>query len=322
MDNVVAHAEEVIKRGSESFAAAARLFDRETREHAYMLYAWCRHCDDLIDGQVLGFRQSTPTREEQHQTLQQLRARTRAALAGEPTDDPVFLGLQRVNEACGLGKDHPLEMLDGFEMDATGRRYRDFDDLLDYCYHVAGVVGAMMARVMGVRDPGALTRAVDLGLAFQLTNICRDVQEDAANGRIYLPESWLEEAGVPLDPAAFPDHTAQLAEVSQRVLDEAERYYDSARYGICYLPWKCAWAVYSALLIYREIGVIVAARGQHAWHSRVGAGSMRKLLLVGKGGLAAAKLKLVPPAGPRPEDLWCHTATLGDPGPRLFFRGP
>ena len=92
---------------------------------------------------------------------------------------------------------YPLEHLDGFVMDVEGREYHTLTDTVEYCYHVAGVVGVMMAYIMGVRDEPTLDRATDLGLAFQLTNICRDVVEDAEVGRVYLPLDWLTEAGVP-----------------------------------------------------------------------------------------------------------------------------
>ena len=92
-----------------------------------------------------------------------------------------------------------------------GHRYLTLDDTLLYSYHVAGVVGAMMASIMGVRDPSILKRAVDLGIAFQLTNISRDVMEDAADDRIYLPSDWLAAEGVASEPGRFPGHEAELS---------------------------------------------------------------------------------------------------------------
>jgi phytoene/squalene synthetase len=197
VDQVVEQGRAIIEKGSKSFAAAARLFDPSTRASAYLLYAWCRHCDDQTDDQELGFGASRLQASEGRLRLDRLRAQTLRTLSGEPVDDPIFAGLQRVVADSEIPHRYPLEHLDGFLMDIEGRQYRSFGDTMEYCYHVAGVVGVMMAYVMGVRDEPTLDRATDLGLAFQLTNICRDVMEDAKVGRVYLPRDWLDEAGVP-----------------------------------------------------------------------------------------------------------------------------
>ena len=196
MDEIVDYCRERIEKGSKSFAAAARLFDPDTRAYAYMLYAWCRHCDDVIDDQELGFARRGAARQAALARLEMLRDKTRRALAGD-ADEPVFAALQRVATEKALNEANLIEHLDGFAMDVSGRKYLTFDDTLSYCYHVAGVVGLMMANIMGVRDAPTLDRACDLGIAFQLTNIARDVMEDAAAGRVYLPAAWLRDAGVP-----------------------------------------------------------------------------------------------------------------------------
>ncbi|HSN54694.1 MAG TPA: squalene/phytoene synthase family protein, partial [Candidatus Sulfomarinibacteraceae bacterium] len=170
MRHLADHGQEVIEKGSKSFAAAASLFDPATRDGAYMLYAWCRHCDDQTDDQVLGFGASPLAGDEARARIDRLREMTLSAVAGEPTGDPVFAGLQRVVASAQIPHRYPLEHLDGFVMDVEGRTYDTLDDTLEYCYHVAGVVGVMMAHLMGVRDEPTLDRATDLGLAFQLTN--------------------------------------------------------------------------------------------------------------------------------------------------------
>jgi len=267
-DVIVAHSHEMMRRGSKSFAAAARLFDVGTRRRAYLLYAWCRHCDDQIDGQELGFGHAPLSSDEQLRRLAYLRVRTCDAFAGRPADEPVFSAFQSVARDAEIPQRYALEMLDGLEMDATGAEYRDLSATLLYCYRVAGVVGAMMAIVMGVRDEKTLSQAIDLGIAFQLTNIARDVLDDARNGRCYLPQSWLEEAGVPAGQHADPAHRAALAQVVARLLDEADHYYHSAAQGLAALPFRSAWAVATAAGVYREIGMLVRARGTVAWDSR------------------------------------------------------
>jgi phytoene synthase len=306
MDSVVDHGQAVIEKGSSSFAAAARLFDPATRGRAYMLYAWCRYCDDQTDDQELGFHGTQLSPEEGRARVDRLRAETLRALAGEPTDDPIFAGLQRVVADCEMPHRYPMEHLDGFVMDVEGREYRTLDDTVEYCYHVAGVVGVMMAYVMGVRDEPTLDRATDLGLAFQLTNICRDVVEDAEVGRVYLPLDWLTEAGVAADRVAAPDRRDGVFEVVRRVLFEADRYYRSAWLGISQLPPRSAWAVAAANAVYSDIGRLILERGPHAWDRRASTSKARKISLVlgaGPKSWTARRWGKGPGDEPR-DDLW------------------
>jgi phytoene synthase len=203
---------------------------------------------------------------------------------------------------------HPMELLDGFAMDVAGHRYVDLDDTLKYGYHVAGVVGVMMAHVMGVRERSALLRAADLGIALQLTNIARDVMDDAGAGRVYLPQRWLEEAGVPPEEIAAPRHRPAVFEVVRRLLDEADRYYDSGSQGIRSLTFRSAWAIATARGVYRDIGRVVRARREAAWDERAFVGTGRKLYLAARAfgeALIAVTVARHRPASPR-ENLWTH----------------
>jgi len=150
-DDIVAFSRERIEKGSKSFAAAARLFDPETRNRAYMLYAWCRHCDDTIDDQDLGFAKGGEYTASPAERLAELREKTRLAVHGR-WNEPVFGALARVVSECKIPEQNLMEHLEGFAMDVEERHYGTLEDTLSYCYHVAGVVGVMMAMIMGVRD--------------------------------------------------------------------------------------------------------------------------------------------------------------------------
>ena len=293
MDDIVQQSREIIEKGSKSFAIASRLFDPETRDHATMLYAWCRYCDDVIDGQDMGFGQKTPSKDEQRASLGRLYAETNRAMSGAEMTEPVYLALQRVTRECEIPDQHPLELLEGFAMDVDERQYRSLDETLSYCYHVAGVVGVMMAMIMGVRDTQILHRACDLGLAFQLTNICRDVMEDASVGRIYLPLDWLGDAGVPEHPEQFVHHKAAIYGVVRRVLSEADRYYASSLQGLPYLSLRSAWAIAAARNVYREIGLQIQNRGVTALDSRSIISKNQKMMLVALGGGRALTSRFV-----------------------------
>ena len=195
-------------------------------------------------------------------------------------DDPIFAGLQRVVADCDMPHRYPLEHLDGFVMDVEGREYRTLDDTLEYCYHVAGVVGVMMAYVMGVRDEPTLDRATDLGLAFQLTNICRDVVDDAEVGRVYLPPRLADRGRCSGRQVASPEHRDGVFEVVRRILFEADRYYAVGRLGVSQLPPRSAWAVAAANAVYSDIGRLILERGPRAWDTRTSTSKARKISLV------------------------------------------
>jgi 15-cis-phytoene synthase len=304
-DAVVAASRDSINRGSTSFAAAARLFDRRIRDDASMLYAWCRHCDDEIDGQVLGHGAVGLDPALAAQKLAELEDKTRRAMDGEPVVDPAFAAFQRVALCHGIPAQQPLDLLHGFRMDVEGRTYATLEETLLYAYHVAGVVGVMMAQVMGVRDLTTLRRASDLGIAFQLTNIARDVLEDAKGGRVYLPLEWL---GVATTPAAVADPTNRPAvfAATERLLAAAEPYYASARWGLEALGFRSAWAIAAAHGVYRRIGLNVRAMGAAGMDRRATTGNAAKLALVLRGGLVAARAAMIDRhrAAPPRSGLW------------------
>jgi phytoene synthase len=299
------HATRTIEVGSKSFAAAARLFDPATRRSVLMLYAWCRHCDDVVDGQELGFNLPGGTPCDAGAKLAVLEDQTRRAYAGDAMRDPAFAAFQEVALRHRIDPRFALDHLAGFAMDVQETHYETIEDTLRYCYHVAGVVGLMMASIMGAHEPRVLDRACDLGLAFQLTNIARDIVEDARMGRCYLPAQWLREAGIPHHELADPRHRAQLAKVAARLVDHAEPYYESAGAGIAALPLRSAWAIASARNVYRQIGIVVKRRGAHAWDARAGTGKAAKLWLLAKGAASALGSRFSGPAArPRDPALW------------------
>jgi phytoene synthase len=312
------HATRTIEVGSKSFAAAAKLFDPATRRSVLMLYAWCRHCDDVVDGQELGFNAAPREQFDAADKLELLREQTRRAYAGERMRDPAFAAFQEVALRHEIPQRFAFDHLAGFAMDVEDARYETIEDTLRYCYHVAGVVGLMMASIMGVSDPRVLDRACDLGLAFQLTNIARDIVEDAHIGRCYLPAEWLREAGIPLNDIALPRHRPALAKVAARLVDYAEPYYASAACGLACLPLRSSWAIATARKVYRQIGVVVKRRGLHAWDERAGTSKATKLRLLAEGGVQALSSRLGwlnAAAPPRPADLWQRPGGAGAAAP-------
>ena len=299
---LVAAARDSIAKGSKSFAVAARLFDKPTRERAWLLYAWCRRCDDLADGQVAGHDAQAVA--DPATQLETIRALTRQALAGRPTGDPAFDALGLVAAECAIPHRFIFDLVEGFALDAADWRPRTEEDLYRYCYHVAGAVGCMMAVLMGVppQDDATLDRACDLGIAFQLANIARDICEDDIAGRCYLPVAWLAEMDIPPGEHMKPFYRRRLAVLAKRLATRAEDYEASARVGAAALPFRSAWAVLAAAGIYGDIAREVTARGERAWDHRVVIGKAAKLRWVARALAQARNRGTV--TGTRPAELW------------------
>ena len=279
---LVTHARESIARGSTSFALASRIFDRETRERAWLLYSWCRRCDDIADGQDHGGAMSAV--DDPMERLAFITDLTTRALEGETTGDPAFDALGLVAKECAIPHKYIYDLIEGFALDASGWHPRTEADLLKYCYHVAGAVGCMMAVIMGVdpEDEETLERAADLGKAFQLANIARDISEDDAADRCYIPDDWLVEADIPPGEQMKPHFRSRLADIGWWLADMAQDHEASARIGARKLSFRARWAVLAAAGIYGDIAREVAARGQAAWDRRVVVSRGRKLGWVAK----------------------------------------
>lgn len=263
---------EQLRVGSRSFHAAAYLLPACFREPASALYAFCRIADDAIDG--------VP---DPQRVLPALHRRLDALYAGRPLNCSADRALATVVAQQGIPRELLDALLEGFAWDAQGRRYGDFGEVLDYAARVAGTVGAMMALLMGVRRDDVLARACDLGVAMQLTNIARDVGEDARAGRLYLPEDWLLAAGV--DSEAFlarPEFSPALGHVIERMLGEADTLYRRADSGIAQLPLRCRPAMYAARLLYAEIGREIRRRRCDSVSRRAVVSPARKLVTLAR----------------------------------------
>lgn len=242
------HCKEAIRHGSLSFHAASRLLPGKVRDPALALYAFCRLADDAVD-----------LHHEKPAAVLDLRDRLDAAYRGTPRNAPADRAFTAMIEAHDMPRALPEALIEGFAWDAMERQYDTLSDVRAYSARVAAAVGAMMTVLMGVRDADALARACDLGVAMQLTNICRDVGEDAAEGRLYLPRAMMAEEG--LDPEAFladPRPSEALTTVTRRLLAEATRLYDRAEAGIAALPRAARPGIFAARHIYAGIGAEVA----------------------------------------------------------------
>jgi phytoene synthase len=274
-----------IRQGSRTFFAASLLLPSGVRQPAYGLYAFCRLSDDAVD--LAG---GSPY------ALDRLRDRLARAYDGCPLPYAADRAMADLVRRFAIPRALPDALLEGLSWDAQGRRFEDLADLQAYAARVAGTVGMMMALIMGVRSQVALARASELGVAMQLTNIARDVGEDARAGRLYLPLRWLREAGI--NPAAFliePVSSPPLREVVARLLDEADKLYARARAGISLLPISCRPAIVSAALLYAEIGRELERLSLDSIAHRARVSAPRKAQLLARAMLAAPWRTPAPP---------------------------
>ena len=266
-----------LRHGSRTFLAASMLLPREVRDSACALYAFCRMADDAVDeaGALPAL------------AVAGLRERLARIYAGAPQwtalDDPVERALAAVVRRHAVPRALLEALIEGFVWDAEARRYETLASVHDYAARVAGSVGAMMSLLMGVRDPEPLARACELGVAMQLSNIARDVGEDAAMGRLYLPRQWLREVGI--DPDAWlaaPVFTPALGGVVERLLAEADRLYARVGAGVARLPLACRPGINAARFMYAEIGQQVRAAGLDSISRRAVVPGSRKLVLLAR----------------------------------------
>ncbi|WP_439595540.1 phytoene/squalene synthase family protein [Falsiroseomonas sp.] len=295
----------MLASGSKSFRAAALLLPARIAEPAAALYAFCRVADDAID--------EAP---DPVAALPPLQRRLDAIYAGRPQAHPADRAFAQVVRDHAIPQALPAALLEGFAWDGEGRRYATLAALEGYAARVAATVGAMMTLLMGVRDPAALARACDLGVAMQLTNIARDVGEDARNGRLYLPLDWLAEEGLRADEfLAAPRFTPGLGRVVQRLLDAADLLYARAEDGFARLPWDCRAGIGAARHVYAGIGRAVERQGGDSVTRRAVVPNRRKALLMARGLAALAARRAPNPAPPLSATGFLVEAVAAQPMP-------
>jgi phytoene synthase len=273
-----------IREGSYSFHAASKLLPREVRDPALALYAFCRVADDEVD---FGTNKAA--------AVLALRDRLDLAYAGRPRNAPADRAFAALIEEFAMPRELPEALLEGLAWDGMERRYATLSELRSYSARVASAVGAMMCVLMRVREPMALSRACDLGVAMQLTNITRDVGEDARAGRLYLPTDWLEEEGV--DIGAFladPHPRPEIRRIVRRLLAEADRLYHRSEAGIKALPLRARPGIFAARHCYDAIGRQLARNSYDSITCRAYTSRRLKMGLLGLSVIRAGVVTALP----------------------------
>lgn len=300
--DLVAESQAVLRTRARSFRWGSFFLPEAEAIDSALVYAFCRLVDDTADEAT----DATLADHELGLIIEEL--------SGSRPPRPLVAAYLDVARRRGIHDGAARELLLGCRGDCGPVVVADDDALLLYSYRVAGTVGLMMCGVLGVTDRAALPRAIDLGIAMQLTNICRDVAEDAAQGRVYLPASRLRAAGIsPDDVVEGRAPAAALFEVVSSILALADRYYASAEIGMKFIPARARLAVLVAARLYRSIGVRLLATGPAAVRRRTVVGAGRKLLYAGAAGAVFLRSLLsAVRREPHPKEL--HQPLRGMPG--------
>lgn len=272
-----AAARAVIRKHSKSFALASLLLGSRLRDDASGLYAYCRRADDAVD---------LVASEQAQARVDELRAELDDVYAGRSLSSPELAEFQRLVLEAKIPRDYPQALLDGFQLDAQATRYRTLEELYRYCWCVAGSVGAMMCHVLGVRHESGLRHGAHLGIAMQLTNICRDVAEDWERGRIYVPTELAPELHGVEPRGRLPEHLAgACARAVRALLADAETFYASGDRGLPLLAFRARLAVATARNVYSAIGEQLLGRGADVLGGRAVVPGHEKLWHVARAGV-------------------------------------
>jgi phytoene synthase len=293
---------ELLARKARSFNLATSLLPADLRDDIAILYAFCRLADDLAD--------ESASRAQAGAALNRLEAE----LLGDRPQQSVVIALRSLARQHGFPVAHARALLDGVRTDLELVRIEDDVQLLDYSYLVASTVGLMLSRILGVRDPEAEPHAIDLGLAMQLTNIVRDVREDAERGRVYLPRTRLAAYGVtPEQVVAGTAPRGALRQVCLEVLELADRYYASAEQGFRFIPLRARFGVAVAARVYASIGWRIRRTGHDPLDGRMVVPPAEKLGRIGQA-MAVSLYSSIGPLVHVRHDRTLHLALRTDDG--------
>jgi len=282
-----AEARAIIAHHSKSFSLASVLLGPGLRDAAAGLYAYCRRADDAVD---LVAPELAPSR------VAQLSAELDDVYAGRSLSDPVLVEFQRLVFERHIPRQYPEALLEGFRLDAEGMSYETRFDLYRYCWCVAGSVGAMMCHVLGVRRESAVLHGAHLGMAMQLTNICRDVSEDWQRGRLYLPKEMAPGLEYVRASRQVPDaYVAVCARAVKGLLADADVLYRSGDRGLPFLALRSRLAVATARNVYSGIGEHILAQGADVLAGRAYVSGLEKLWHVVRAGSTSLRIATTTP---------------------------
>jgi len=267
------YVESTIKTGSKSFYFASQCMRREHRNAIYAIYAFCRHSDNLIDD-----NEGKP--ELQRLLIKDWQKRFIKDYKNGYSTDPILNPFIFVMRKHKIPVNYPLELIRGVSMDIGKKEYKTFRELRKYCFRVASIVGLMLMHVLDVKNiQKAKKYAAKLGIAMQLTNILRDVGEDARMGRVYFPKDELTKFGLTIRDILSLRKTTNLINFLKFQVARARQYYQEAMAGFMRIHKEVGIGVTLALSLYREILKVIEENEYDVYHKRAYVHFFRKILI-------------------------------------------
>ncbi|MCG2591018.1 phytoene/squalene synthase family protein [Rhodohalobacter sulfatireducens] len=227
-----AHCRSITRKHAKTFYMATRFLPYHKQRGIFAIYGLCRTLDDIVDENEDNPFKEKKSRAEVINQLEKFRVELIGAYRGAEQTNSVLIAFADVLNRYNISLEHPLTLLDGVKMDLVKNRYDTFEELYEYSYKVASVVGLMTSEIFGYKDPQAINHAVELGIAMQLTNILRDVGEDLDRERIYIPREDLERFKVSEDEMFSKKLSGRFIDLMKFQIDRARRYYIEADKGI------------------------------------------------------------------------------------------
>ncbi len=226
------HCRSITRTHAKTFYMATRFLPYHKQRSIFAIYGLCRYLDDLVDEAEDLIFQKKISQVEVFEKLESFKNKLINTYRGVDNDDPILVAFSDVLNRYNISIDLPLTLLDGVSTDLIKNRYENFDELYDYSYKVASVVGLMTSEIFGYNNKKALDHAIDLGIAMQLTNILRDIGEDLRRNRIYVPNEDLQRFGISEEELFSNDLSEKFIEMMQFQIDRARGFYESAEKGI------------------------------------------------------------------------------------------
>ncbi len=267
-----AQAKKITRKHAKTFYFASPFLNREKRRAAFSIYSVCKVTDDYVDVEDINTA-------EQKLSLMQLNIEN--AYSGKKTDDPLLAAFCKSTQSYSIPEQYFKDLLDGMYMDLNKKRYSDFAQLYDYCYKVAGVVGLIMLQIFEINSQEAKPYAIDLGIAFQLTNILKDIKEDYDRGRIYLPQQEMQEFNVTEQDIADKNLNPNFRELLKFQAQRARLYYARCLPGLNLIKDRsCRALVLAMKRMYEETLGVIEKKGYDVFSGRVDVSNIRKIAIV------------------------------------------
>lgn len=277
-----AHCRSITRKHAKTFYMATRFLPYQKQRGIFAIYGLCRTLDDIVDENDDNPYNKRKSRAEIIDSLENFRVQLVSAYRGAEQKNSVLIAFADVLNRYNISLEHPLTLLDGVKMDLVKNRYDTFDELYEYSYKVASVVGLMTAEIFGYSDPKAINHAVDLGIAMQLTNILRDIGEDLERNRIYIPKEDLDRFGIRENELFQHDVSEKFIALMKFQIQRARQYYTEADKGICMLDKDSRLPVLLARENYSRILNKIEENQYHVFKQRAYLNSTEKFSILPK----------------------------------------